>query len=540
MWNRFNCGTPSGNLYKRIDYSWSRGMSPLSMTRFGMVVPGNEAPSDHAGIIVEYPSPRTLATSVPPSVVIASPGAGAIVRGQVMVTADARDDVTVSRVELLLDGQPLAVLPGAPFQYLWSTAAVADGTHTLVAAATDNSGNRTVSAPQTVTIQNASTISPSRELVLHAAQAATVAGNWIRTPDPTAASGARLQNPNLGVPKLLTALAAPASYFDLTFTADAGVPYRLWLRARAQNDDYANDSVFVQFDHSVDAVGAATSRIGTTEAEKVALEDCGGCGVSGWGWQDNGYGLATLGPAIYFAQSGAQRLRIQVREDGIGIDQVVLSAGTYLTLPPGATKQDATILPATGGPSVTPTDEVVLYASQAPLISGSWSVVLDTTAAGGARLQNPNLGAAKITQAAAVPTSYFDLTFAAEAGKPYRLWIRAREQNDDYLNDSVFVQFDGSVDAAGAPVSRIGTTSGEAIVLEDCGGCGESGWGWQDNGYGTGVLGPVIRFAKTGTQRLRVQVREDGLGIDQVVLSAAKYLKVAPGLVKDDTTILVR
>lgn len=539
MWNRPGCGSPSGNLYKRIDYSWSRGMSPLSMTRFGMVVPGYEAPSDHAGIIVEYPSPRTLATSVPPSVTIVSPTFGATVGGQVTVAVDARDDEGVARVELMLDGQPLAVLTSAPFQYVWSTTSVAAGTHTLTAAATDNAGNRTVTSAQPVNVQNVSVGGSAREVVLYASKAPTIAGNWLVTADASAAGGARLQNPNLNAAKLLTPLEAPASYFEFTFSADAGVPYRLWLRGRAQNDDYANDSVFVQFDRSVDASGAAISRIGTATAETVVIEDCGGCGLSGWGWQDNGYGIATLGRPIYFAQSGVQRVRVQVREDGIGIDQIVLSAGTYLTTAPGAPKNDATILPAPAS-NTTSIDEVVLYTAQAPLVSGAWNIALDANAAAGARLQNPNMGAAKITTALASPVSYFDLTFEADAGKPYRLWLRGKAQNDDYANDSVFVQFDRSVDAAGAPISRIGTTSAEAIVIEDCGGCGLSGWGWQDNGYGAGVLGPTIRFAQSGTQRLRIQVREDGIGIDQVVLSAVKYLNVSPGAVKNDTTILPR
>jgi hypothetical protein len=38
-------------------------------------------------------------------------------------------------------------------------------------------------------------------------------------------------------------------------------------------------------------------------------------------------------------------LRIQAREDGVGIDQVVLSSVKYLTARPGATKNDATIVP---------------------------------------------------------------------------------------------------------------------------------------------------------------------------------------------------
>ena len=60
--------------------------------------------------------------------------------------------------------------------------------------------------------------------------------------------------------------------------------------------------------------------------------------------------------------------------------------------------------------------------------------------------------------------------------------------------------------------------------LEDCSGCGLSGWGWQDNGWGVGVLGPEVVFASSGTQRIRVQTREDGFTIDQIVLSPQRYL----------------
>lgn len=58
MWNRNGCGEPAGYLWKRIDRAWAKSLSePRSMTRFGMVTPGTCAPSDHAGIIIEYPWP---------------------------------------------------------------------------------------------------------------------------------------------------------------------------------------------------------------------------------------------------------------------------------------------------------------------------------------------------------------------------------------------------------------------------------------------------------------------------------------------------
>jgi hypothetical protein len=100
------------------------------------------------------------------------------------------------------------------------------------------------------------------------------------------------------------------------------------------------------------------------------------------------------------------------------------------------------------------------------------------------------------------------------------------------------VQFSGSVSENGSPVYRIGTTSGAWVNLEDCAGCGLAGWGWQDNGYGAGVMGPLIYFAASGAQTIRIQTREDGFAIDQIVLSSATYLSSSPGALKNDTTIL--
>jgi hypothetical protein len=182
--------------------------------------------------------------------------------------------------------------------------------------------------------------------------------------------------------------------------------------------------------------------------------------------------------------------------------------------------------------------EVVLYASQAPVKVGDWSTAADSTAAGGARLSNTDLGAAKVSTAAANPAHYFEMSFNASAGKAYRLWIRGRTLNNSPYNDSVFVQFSGSVNSSGSAVYRIGTTSATEYNLEDCSGCTVSSWGWQDNGWGVGVLGPQIFFQSTGTQTIRIQVREDGISIDQIVLSPSMYLFSSPGALKSDNTIL--
>jgi endonuclease/exonuclease/phosphatase family metal-dependent hydrolase len=380
------------------------------------------------------------------------------------------------------------------------------------------------------------------DVVLYAAEAPVKSG-WNVVADSTAAGGARLANPNLGAPKLVDAAVSPSNYFEMTFNAQAGSGYRLWIRGKAENNDWANDSVFVQFSGSVDASGTSVYRIGTTSATTINLEDCSGCGLSGWGWQDNGWGVGVMGPLIYFSTTGSQTIRVQVREDGLSIDQIVLSAQTYVSSSPGALKNDTTILPKTSTTSPPPSSgasTIVIWASDVPAASvkGNWSKVFDASAAGQTALRNPDAGAPKLSQALAAPSSYFDMAFTPQAGIPYRLWIRGNAQNDSPYNDSVFVQFSGSVDATGAATFRIGTTSATTVNLEDDMGTGLSGWGWQDNGWGVGVLGQLIYFQATGTQNIRVQVREDGISIDQIVLSPQTYLNTSPGALKNDTVIL--
>jgi hypothetical protein len=196
-----------------------------------------------------------------------------------------------------------------------------------------------------------------------------------------------------------------------------------------------------------------------------------------------------------------------------------------------------TVAVATPVPTLSPGD-VVLYASEAPVRVGNWSPVADSTAAGGQRLVNPNAGAARLDTPLANPVHYFEMSFAAESGQGYRLWMRGKAYNDSGHNDSVHAQFSGSVTSGGSPVYRIGTTSAAWVNLEEVNGAGIDGWGWQDNGFGVGVLGPLIYFGTSGTQTIRVQVREDGFSIDQIVLSPDTFLNTAPGASKMDLTKL--
>ena len=165
----------------------------------------------------------------------------------------------------------------------------------------------------------------------------------------------------------------------------------------------------------------------------------------------------------------------------------------------------------------------------------SWAITSDSTADGGRRWTNADQGEAKIAAALAAPRSYFDVRFTAPANTPYHLWLRMRAQGNSYTNDSVYVQFSDSLDTANAAAYRLGTTAALAVVLEDGSGAGESEWGWADDGYGS--PGTTVKFATAGTHTIRIQQREDGVSIDQILLSPQMFLTKAPGAAKNDTTL---
>jgi hypothetical protein len=47
-----------------------------------------------------------------------------------------------------------------------------------------------------------------------------------------------------------------------------------------------------------------------------------------------------------------------------------------------------------------------------------------------------------------------------------------------------------------------------------------------------------VTFSSSGTHTLRIQLREDGVQLDQIVLSPTTYLNTRPGSLTDDSTIV--
>lgn len=240
--------------------------------------------------------------------------------------------------------------------------------------------------------------------------------------------------------------------------------------------------------------------------------------------------------------TGAWQKWVTVNKAGVSLSAgqqvfriVMDSAG-----PTGAVMNLNYIRVVSGGGGPPPTaPEIVIYAADvaASNIHGNWAKAGDTTAAAGVRIGSVDLGGATVSAPLAPPADYFDVTFQAQAGVRYRLWMRIDAAADSKWNDSFYVQFSGAVNSAGTPIYRVGTTQGLNVNQATCSTCVPAGWGWQNGAYWLPDTGEV-RFASTGTQTMRVQIREDGVRLDQIVLSPAQYLTTAPGPKTNDNTIV--
>ena len=89
----------------------------------------------------------------PPSVGISSPSPGSTLKGMVVVSVSATDNVGVAKVNLLVNGTLVASTTTTPYSFNWDSTKTPNGSVTLAAAAYDTAGN-SASASETVTVSN--------------------------------------------------------------------------------------------------------------------------------------------------------------------------------------------------------------------------------------------------------------------------------------------------------------------------------------------------------------------------------------------------
>jgi subtilisin family serine protease len=99
-----------------------------------------------------------------PFVSISSPYPDATVSGLVPVTVSATDDIDVSRVELSVNNNTVAIDNAAPFAFTWDSAGSPDGIANIVAYAYDAAGN--VDASDTIAVNVANgTVTVSKDTI---------------------------------------------------------------------------------------------------------------------------------------------------------------------------------------------------------------------------------------------------------------------------------------------------------------------------------------------------------------------------------------
>jgi chitodextrinase len=207
----------------------------------------------------------TASDTTPPTVSLTAPGSGAIVAGQtVTVSATATDNVGVTAVQFLFDGQPLGTpATTAPFSRTWDTTTATGGPHTLSAMASDAAGNQGSAAGVSVTVDNqAPTGTVSIDDGASATNSRTVTLRLSATDGQTAVTQMRFSNTG-------------SSYS----TAEANAPTKTWtLSSRS-----GTKTVYVQFADAAGNWSAAATDTIVLDTTSPTLSSISASGISNSG-----------------------------------------------------------------------------------------------------------------------------------------------------------------------------------------------------------------------------------------------------------------
>jgi len=196
----------------------------------------------------------------------------------------------------------------------------------------------------TSTFDNVRVVANDNVVIYASDMAAGRHGNWSVVTDATSPVSTKLASADNGWSSPDAPLASPSDFIDVTFTADADRPYTIWLRLQATQNLKVNDAVWVQFSDARSSSGAIYEMNSTSGLLVNLATNSDATSLNAWGWANGAYWFAQT-TTVTFASAGTHTLRIQTREDGVQIDQIVLSPSTYLTSPPGGPTNDSTIVP---------------------------------------------------------------------------------------------------------------------------------------------------------------------------------------------------
>jgi chitodextrinase len=173
----------------------------------------------------------TPADTSPPSITLTAPDDGIFVNANVILSADATDNVGVDHVDFLIDGTIVGTVgEGGPYALVWDSTTVPDGAVTLTARAVDPSGNATTSSSRTINVYNAAgdTTPPSTPTNFTATGGGSSRADlaWNASTDNVGVVAYDIYRDGA----LLTSVGAVTSYSDLSVLQ--GVTYQYQVQAR--------------------------------------------------------------------------------------------------------------------------------------------------------------------------------------------------------------------------------------------------------------------------------------------------------------------
>jgi glucuronoarabinoxylan endo-1,4-beta-xylanase len=221
-----------------LSYQWQKnGASIAGATATSYTTPGTTTAdsgatfrvvvSNTAGTVTSAAATLTVNNSTPdttpPTVSIAAPTNGATVSGVAIVSGTASDNVAVSSVQVSVDNGNFSNASGTNnWTFSLDTGSLGNATHTLIAKATDSSGNTATSGSISIIVNNGS--SPT----------ATI--NW---------TDVHQQIDGFGAASAFTGTGITDSQADLFWSTSSGVGLSL-LRTQIQPDGTYPESATMQ------------------------------------------------------------------------------------------------------------------------------------------------------------------------------------------------------------------------------------------------------------------------------------------------------
>jgi chitodextrinase len=192
-------------------------------------------------------SPVTTVTiandNQPPSVRLTAPTAGTV-SGEVAMTAEASDDIAISRLEFYANNFLIGAITEKPYTINWMTTKAPNSTVAVHAVAYDNAGHSTTSSPVTVTITNspADTAAPTAPTSLRVISAShnSVSLAWNASSDNTGVEKYAVIRNNT-----LLAYATSTSYIDQTVSENSSYTYTVKALDAAQNMSAASNTLSI-------------------------------------------------------------------------------------------------------------------------------------------------------------------------------------------------------------------------------------------------------------------------------------------------------